>query len=150
MSLGVKRVVLLFGLAAFASALQPGAETDLGNGLKLKVVSPGDGETFPKKGDKLTMHYTGTLSNGGDKFDSSRDRNMPFEFTIGVGQVINGWDLGVKHMSLGERAILHVPSSLGYGEHGAGGVIPPNADLDFDVELLAIGNHQSRHASEEA
>merc|ERR1712039_3849 len=89
---------------------------DLGDGLTLTELKPGNGNDFPKTGDKLTMHYTGTLSDGGDKFDSSRDRNMPFHFTIGVGQVINGWDLGVKHMSLGERAILHVPSSLGYGE----------------------------------
>merc|ERR1712050_389160 len=110
---------------------QPGAETDLGNGLKLKVIKAGDGKTFPKEGDELTMHYTGTLSDGGDKFDSSRDRNSPFQFEIGVGQVIDGWDLGVKHMSLGKRAVLHVPSSMGYGARGAGGVIPPNADLDF-------------------
>merc|ERR1719265_248236 len=73
------------------------------------------------------MHYTGTLANGGSKFDSSRDRNEPFKFQIGVGEVIDGWDQGVMKMSVGERAVLHVPSALGYGSQGAGDVIPPNA-----------------------
>jgi len=84
------------------------------------------------------MHYTGTLRSNGQKFDSSRDRGQPFQFTLGVGQVIQGWDQGVAKLSLGERAELHIPSSMGYGPRGAGGVIPPNADLVFDVELLKI------------
>ena len=84
------------------------------------------------------MHYTGTLASNGNKFDSSRDRNSPFSFTIGVGQVIQGWDKGVITMKVGERCILSIPSAEGYGARGAGGVIPPNADLKFDVELLAI------------
>merc|ERR1719343_322004 len=117
----------------------------LGSGLTLTVTKKGDGKTFPKAGEKLTMHYTGTLSKDGSKFDSSRDRNEPFEFTIGVGQVIEGWDEGVMKMSLGERGVLHVPSEMGYGASGAGGVIPPNADLDFDVELLAIGGKGGMH-----
>merc|ERR1712046_555146 len=107
-------------------------------GVEVVTLKAGDGKTYPKKGDKLTMHYTGTLASNGKKFDSSRDRGEPFKFTIGVGQVIQGWDLGVMQMSLGERAYLRVPAELGYGKQGAGGAIPPNADLLFDVELLKI------------
>jgi len=81
---------------------------------------------------------SGTLASNGNKFDASRDRGRPFSFTIGVGQVIKGWDEGVMTMSVGEKAILHITSDYGYGRQGAGGVIPPNADLDFEVELLGI------------
>jgi len=106
--------------------------------LIVETLSPGDGATYPSPGDKLTMHYTGTLASNGAQFDSSRDRGQPFQFQIGVGQVIPGWDKGVMKMSLGERATLRIPSKMGYGERGAGSDIPPNADLVFDVELLAI------------
>lgn len=101
------------------------------------VIQPGDGVTFPKSGDTLTMHYTGTLKSDGSQFDSSRGK-APFQFKIGVGQVIQGWDQGVMKMSLGEKARLNIPANLGYGAQGAGGVIPPNADLVFEVELLKI------------
>ncbi len=106
--------------------------------VEIETITKGDGKTFPKRGDKLTMHYTGKLKDNGAKFDSSRDRDSPFVFSIGVGQVIKGWDQGVMQMSLGQRAKLTIPSSLGYGSRGAGGQIPPNADLIFDIELLKI------------
>mmetsp|Transcript_123861 Transcript_123861/g.395831 ORF Transcript_123861/g.395831 Transcript_123861/m.395831 type:complete len:596 (+) Transcript_123861:115-1902(+) len=125
--------------AAGATAAVVGARLELGRGLSLTEVHAGDGVHFPSAGDMLTMHYVGTLSKGGAKFDSSRDRGKPFKFKIGRGQVIEGWELGVMRMSLGERAILHVPSSLAYGRMARPG-LPANSDLDFDVELLSIGD----------
>jgi len=108
-------------------------------GVEKEIIEAGDGEIFPQKGDKLTMHYTGTLAEGGTQFDSSVTRGKPFQFVIGIGQVIQGWDDGVMKMSLGEKAMLKISSDFGYGERGAPGAIPPNADLNFEVELLAIG-----------
>ena len=100
-------------------------------------ITPGDGKTFPQKGEKVTVHYTGTLATTGEQFDSSRDRGSPFSFVIGVGQVISGWDQAVQQMSKGQRAMLHIPWQLAY-PGGAGGIIPPKTDLKFDVELLSI------------
>ena len=91
-----------------------------------------------KAGDVLTVHYTGTLENG-EKFDSSVDRDQPFTFTVGVGQVIQGWEQGMVGMKIGEKKKLEIPAELGYGANGAGGVIPPNANLIFEVELISIG-----------
>ena len=101
------------------------------------TIVEGDGINFPKKGDRVTMHYTGMLTNG-QKFDSSVDRGQPFQFIIGVGQVIRGWDEGVIQMSLNQKAKLLISSDFAYGAAGAGGVIPPNADLVFEVQLLKI------------
>jgi peptidylprolyl isomerase len=108
------------------------------SGLKYIDVTPGAGES-PQKGQKCTMHYTGWLwinEAKGAKFDSSVDRNEPFVFSIGVGQVIKGWDEGVSTMKKGGKRTLYIPAELGYGSRGAGGVIPPNATLVFDVELM--------------
>jgi peptidylprolyl isomerase len=99
-----------------------------------EVVGTGDS---PKSGQKVTVHYTGWLTNG-KKFDSSRDRGQPFTFTIGRGQVIAGWDEGVAGMKVGGKRKLTIPPTLGYGAKGAGGSIPPGATLIFDVELLGI------------
>jgi peptidylprolyl isomerase len=106
------------------------------SGLKYVDVKAGSGAS-PVKGKQVKVHYTGTLESG-KKFDSSVDRNEPFSFTIGVGQVIAGWDEGVMGMKVGGKRKLIIPAKLGYGAGGAGGVIPPNATLLFDVELLDV------------
>ncbi len=105
-------------------------------GVKIEVLKEGTGIEV-KDGSMVSVHYTGVLENG-MKFDSSVDRGIPFEFTLGDGQVIKGWDIGVEGMKIGEKRKLTIPSTLAYGERGAGGVIPPNATLIFEVELLNI------------
>jgi hypothetical protein len=109
---------------------------ETGTGLKYKVIKAGTG-AIPKQGQTVSVHYTGTLVNG-SKFDSSHDRKSPFSFKLGIGQVIKGWDEGLALMRVGESRTLIIPPELGYGARGAGGVIPPNATLIFDVELLGI------------
>lgn len=111
-------------------------EVTTDSGLKYVDYVVGEGAS-PKKGDMVVVHYTGTLTDG-TKFDSSVDRGQPFQFQIGVGQVIKGWDEGVMSMKVGGKRKLIIPPDLGYGARGAGGVIPPNATLLFDVELLDI------------
>lgn len=114
----------------------------LDNGLRYQVIMAApDAAAKPVQGKVVRVHYTGWLNDGkdglGSKFDSSVDRGQPFEFPLAVGYVIKGWDLGVADMKVGEKRRLFIPSALGYGSRGAGAVIPPNADLIFDVELLA-------------
>lgn len=109
---------------------------ETGTGLKYKVITAGTG-AMPKAGQTVKVHYVGTLADG-TKFDSSRDRDDPFKFKVGIGQVIKGWDEGLALMRVGESRTLIIPPELGYGARGAGGVIPPNATLIFEVELLGI------------
>ncbi|XP_077471895.1 peptidyl-prolyl cis-trans isomerase FKBP1B-like [Stigmatopora argus] len=106
-------------------------------GVTVETTKPGDGTTFPLKGQTVAVHYTGTLTNG-KKFDSSRDRGKPFNFKIGAGEVIRGWDEGVAQMSLGQRAKLTCTPDYAYGSSGYPPVIPANSTLIFDVELLRI------------
>ena len=111
-----------------------------GDGLQYEVIKQGTGK-IAQAGQRVQVHYTGWLNQGGQtgkKFDSSVDRGRPFVFGLGEGQVIRGWDEGVAGMKVGEKRTLFIPSALGYGARGAGGAIPPNADLIFDVELLDV------------
>lgn len=105
--------------------------------LQVDTLTEGTGPS-PQQGQTVTVHYTGTLTDG-TKFDSSRDRGQPFQFIIGVGQVIKGWDVGVAQMKVGGRAKLTIPGDMAYGAGGVPGLIPANATLVFDVELLACG-----------
>lgn len=114
------------------------------SGLTFEDTTPGSGDTA-QAGQRVRVHYTGWLydptatNSRGKKFDSSRDRGAPFRFNLGAGEVIRGWDEGVAGMQVGGQRLLTIPPELGYGARGAGGVIPPNATLVFDVELVAVG-----------
>lgn len=108
------------------------------SGLIYMDLTQGKGNS-PQPGDKVTVHYTGWLKSNDQKFDSSVDRGKPFEFVIGKGEVIPGWDEGVATMKEGGKRKLTIPAGLAYGARGAGGVIPPNATLVFEVELLKVG-----------
>lgn len=105
--------------------------------LKIEKLTSGNGPA-PKNGNTVTVHYTGTFTDG-SKFDSSVDRDEPFSFTLGAGEVIQGWDLGVAQMKVGDKVKLTIPPELAYGREGYPGAIPPNSTLIFEVELLGIG-----------
>ena len=111
--------------------------TNKSMGLEIKTTQVGTGDRKTKVGDTISVHYTGKLTDG-KKFDSSLDRGTPFEFKIGQGMVIAGWEKGLLDMKVGEKRTLTIPSDMGYGSRGAAGVIPPNATLIFDVELMGI------------
>ena len=131
-------VVAVFALISTPTLAQPVTTTP--SGLQIIDTKPGTGPS-PKTGQTCVMHYTGWLYDKGakgKKFDSSVDRGQPFEFKIGTHQVIPGWDEGVATMKVGGKRTLIIPPALGYGAQGAGNLIPPNAALMFDVELLAI------------
>jgi len=132
--------ILTLILAQYATNAQEkkGKEVVTNSGLKYEDLKVGDGAEA-KKGDTVQVHYTGWLTNG-KKFDSSVDRKEPFEFPLGAGRVIKGWDEGVAGMKIGGKRKLTIPSDLAYGKRGAGNVIPPDATLVFEVELLAIKN----------
>ena len=130
----------LVATGASTATAQTGKTVTTPTGLQITDSKAGTGAT-PKTGQTCVMHYTGWLSDGGKKgkkFDSSVDRGSPFEFPIGMKRVIAGWDEGVATMKVGGKRTLIIPPELGYGARGAGGVIPPNATLIFDVELLEV------------
>lgn len=143
MLLGARKTFAVFGfIAAFSMTLAQAQETKgkkvkTNSGLEYEILKEGKGDEA-KAGKRVTVHYTGWLKSNGKKFDSSVDRGEPFSFGLGFGMVIRGWDEGVAGMKIGEKRKLTIPAELGYGAKGAGGVIPPNAILEFDVELLEI------------
>jgi peptidylprolyl isomerase len=132
--------IVAIGASTTATAQAPGKTMTTQSGLQITDIKVGTGAT-PKTGQTCVMHYTGWLYQDGakgKKFDSSVDRGEPFEFPIGQRRVIAGWDEGVASMKVGGKRALIIPPALGYGARGAGGVIPPNATLIFEVELLDV------------
>jgi peptidylprolyl isomerase len=131
---------ILLALAAAPLAAQAAGEVTTPSGLRIIDVKPGTGPV-PQAGQTVTVNYTGWLfvdGKKGKKFDSSLDRNEPFSFTIGQGQVIKGWDEGLATMHVGGKRTLIIPPDLGYGASGAGGDIPPGATLIFDIDLISV------------
>jgi FKBP-type peptidyl-prolyl cis-trans isomerase len=144
------KYIAFFAILALLAVVSGRAQTDnssptkvtgkgksTSSGLQYWDLKEGTGATA-SAGKSVSVHYTGWLASNGKKFDSSVDRGQPFMFQLGAGQVIKGWDEGVSGMKVGGKRQLRIPPELGYGSRGAGGVIPPNATLIFDVELLAV------------
>jgi peptidylprolyl isomerase len=139
-ALGITSIGIAVVGAPSTTMAQATGKTMTTSGLQITDTKVGDGAS-PKTGQTCVMHYTGWLYQNGEKgkkFDSSVDRGEPFEFAIGTHQVIRGWDEGVATMKVGGKRTLIIPPEMGYGARGAGGVIPPNATLIFDVELLGV------------
>ena len=136
----VSAILMALAVPFAIQSARAAGETTTPSGLRIIDVTPGTGPV-PHAGQTVTVNYTGWLfvdGKKGKKFDSSLDRNEPFSFPLGQGQVIKGWDEGVATMHVGGKRTLIIPPDLGYGARGAGGVIPPNATLMFDVELLSV------------
>lgn len=136
----MKKIIFTFILSLMGGLMVEAAVVSTPSGLKYDDVKVGGG-TQASKGKTVSVHYTGWLDEKGvkgKKFDSSQDHGQPFQFHLGSGEVIRGWDEGVAGMKVGGKRILMIPSKLGYGERGAGGAIPPNANLIFEVELLEV------------
>ncbi len=139
----IKNILIILSLLIIAEREIYSMETvTLPSGLKYQILDTKNiKDQMPKKGQTVVVHYTGYLEEKGQpgkKFDSSHDRKQPFSFVLGAGMVIKGWDEGLALMKVGEKRRLIIPASLGYGARGAGAVIPPNATLIFDVDLLEI------------
>ena len=133
MSSKILLIFLLFNVIFSLNTHDPEFEKK----FKVEHIKEGDAKTFPKKGNLVFVHYSGTLLDG-KKFDSSYDRGQPLRFTLGVGQVIKCWDMAVERLSLGEKISVICPYDLAYGERGAGNLIPPKSDLKFEMELMKI------------
>lgn len=136
----MSRIFFVIAILLTPMLLEAKGRISKGDGLQYEVIKQGSGK-IAQAGQRVQVHYTGWLNQDGQKgkkFDSSVDRGRPFVFGLGEGQVIRGWDEGVAGMKVGEKRTLFIPSAMGYGARGAGGAIPPNADLIFDVELLDV------------
>jgi FK506-binding protein 1 len=136
------KCLVVIALLAFCLCEKDTNEPEFVETFQVKHIRPGDGQSFPKAGTSVTVHYTGTFPHTGKKFDSSKDRNMPFTFTLKRGQVIQCWDEVVGRMSKGEIVYVICPSKFAYGERGAGGIIPPNADIAFEIEAISFGEKE--------
>ncbi|CDO92702.1 unnamed protein product [Kluyveromyces dobzhanskii CBS 2104] len=131
----MKLITSLFGFIFLVIHVFAEKLTELNVGV---TKEPSECNIKAARGDVVSVHYTGKLRDSGEVFDSSYNRGVPIQFKLGYNQVISGWDQGILGMCIGEGRTLHIPSELGYGSRGAGGVIPPNADLVFDTELVNI------------
>jgi len=134
-------LAVVFSLALLTLA-GPLDDEDFISKYQVQIHKRGTHNEHPKTGEEVIVHYTGTLPDTGKVFDSSKNRNQPFKFKVGVGQVIKCWDEVIGRLTIGDHVTVKCPSDLAYGSRGAGGVIPPNADLLFEIEMLGFGHHK--------